>query len=169
MRIGLLADTHDRVPAIRQFLTEFAARDVSVVLHAGDFCAPFALEPVLEAHLPLVGVYGRSDGDLEGLQGTAARGLAVELFSSPHGFELGGRRILLVHELTDAPQRSLDASDIVVHGWLHRQEMRYREETLLVCPGEGCGWLHGEPGAAVLDLDNRDVEFLKLTGPEWTC
>jgi uncharacterized protein len=167
MRIGLLADTHDRVPAIREFMEQFTAREVRVVLHAGDFCAPFALEPILDTHLPLVGVYGRSDGDREGLQGTAARGLAVELYSSPHSFELGGRRILLVHQLSDAPERSLNASDIVVHGSLHRQEMRYRDQTLFVCPGEGCGWLHGEPGAAVLDLDSRDVEFLKLTGPEW--
>jgi hypothetical protein len=27
--------------------------------------------------------------------------------------------------------------------------------------------VHGEPSAAILDLETRAVEFLKLTGPEW--
>jgi predicted phosphodiesterase len=36
-----------------------------------------------------------------------------------------------------------------------------------VNPGEGCGWLHGAPSAAILDLDTKEVEFLKLSGPEW--
>ena len=34
MRIGVLADTHDRVPAVEEFLREFAQRGVTLVLHA---------------------------------------------------------------------------------------------------------------------------------------
>ncbi len=45
MRIGLIADTHDRVPAINALLREFLKRDVTFVLHAGDHCSPFSLKP----------------------------------------------------------------------------------------------------------------------------
>ena len=45
--------------------------------------------------------------------------------------------------------------------------MKTRGDTLVVNPGEGCGWVHGTPGAAVVDLASKQVEFLSLTGPEW--
>jgi len=54
-----------------------------------------------------------------------------------------------------------------VHGFSHIPEMKSRGDSLLVSPGEGCGWLHGAPTGAILDLDTKAVEFLKLTGPEW--
>ena len=46
MRVGLLADTHDRVPAVAALLKEMLARDVNFVFHAGDYCAPFSLKCV---------------------------------------------------------------------------------------------------------------------------
>ena len=41
MKIGLLADTHDRLPAVVELLRRFEAAGVTLVMHAGDFCAPF--------------------------------------------------------------------------------------------------------------------------------
>ncbi|MND09260.1 phosphodiesterase [compost metagenome] len=60
------------------------------------------------------------------------------------------------------------AHAVVIHGHTHLQEMKTRGDTLIVNPGEACGWLNGSPTAAVLDLDTKHVEFIKLTGPEWT-
>ena len=45
--------------------------------------------------------------------------------------------------------------------------MLFRSDSLLVNPGEACGWLYGVPGAAVLNLDTRAVQFLNLTEPQW--
>ena len=42
-----------------------------------------------------------------------------------------------------------------------------RGTTLIINPGEACGWLSGKPSAAVLDLDAMTVEWLSLEGPEW--
>lgn len=162
MLVGLLSDTHDRLPAIRALLEYMQERGVGMVLHAGDFCAPFALKPFIELNMPMVGVFGRNDGDHEGIRAYAQQGMGIELFESPHSFELGGQRILLVHDLVDAGQRSVEAHGVVVHGFSHREEMMIRGETLIVNPGEGCGWLHGEPSGAILDLDTKDVHFFKL-------
>lgn len=168
MRIGLLSDTHDRVPAVRALLEQMVAGGVSLVMHAGDYCSPFSLQPFHDLSLPLLGVFGRNDGDRDALQAAAKTGFgALELYESPHSFDIGGKQILLVHDIADVHQRSLDAHQIVVHGFTHVPEMKTREETLLVNPGEGCGWLHGAPTGAILDLDTKQVEFLKLTGPEW--
>ena len=167
MKIGVLSDTHDRMPAIREFLRQFAEAGVEIVLHAGDYCSPFALDPVVEAHVPMVGVFGRNDGDMEGLRAAAQSGVAIELFESPHSFKLGDHAILLVYDINDVQQRSISAHAFVFHGSLHQQEMKTRKDTLILNPGEACGWMHGSPTAAIVDLDSRHAEFLKLDGPEW--
>ncbi len=162
MKVGLLSDTHDRLPAIDSLVKYMQSKGVQLVLHAGDFVAPFALMPFVEASMPVIGIFGRNDGDREGLRAFAQRGVGIELFESPHSLELGGQRILMVHELAEVNQRSIEGHGIVVHGFTHREEMKERGETLIVNPGEGCGWLHGEPGGAILDLETRDVQFFKL-------
>src|SRR3954468_11024125 len=167
MRVGLMSDSHDRVPAIAEFVKQFQAAGIGMILHAGDFCAPFALDPFEEAHVSVAGVFGKNDADPPGLRARAMKAIGLELFESPHSFEIGGRRILLVHDLADMTERSIESHEIVVHGHLHRQEMKTRGETLIVNPGESCGWVNGKPTAAILDLDSRQVEFLTLSGKQW--
>lgn len=167
MKIGVMGDTHDRLPAIREFLRRFREEDVTLVLHTGDYCAPFALEPFVTQYQPLIGVFGRNDGDIEGLRAVAHSGVGIELFESPHSFKLGEHTVMLVHDISDVQPRSVAAHEFVFHGSLHQQEMKTRDDALIVNPGEACGWLHGSPTAAIVDLDSRHVEFVKLDGPEW--
>lgn len=162
MRVGLISDTHDRVPAIDAIAHEMMARGVGMVLHAGDYCAPFALQPFVEHSITLLGVFGRNDGDHQGLRAHAASAIGIELFESPHSVNVGGQHILIVHDIGDVNERSIEAHSIVIHGFTHREEMKTRGDTLIVNPGEGCGWLYGAPSAAVLDLDSKRVEFFKL-------
>lgn len=168
MLIGLMADSHDRVPAIRELLERIAERGAGMVLHAGDYCSPFSLSPFLELNIPFAGVFGRNDGDREGLKAFAAKGVGIELFESPHSIEVGGRRILLVHDLGEVAERSLESHEIIVHGFTHRQEMRELPGgATIVNPGEACGWLHGSSTAAILDLDTKEIEFISLTETAW--
>lgn len=167
MKVGLMADSHDRVPAVRELLRLMREAGATMVLHAGDYVSPFILGPFEEMHMTLAGVFGKNDGDQQGLLSRAQAGIGMELFESPHSFEVAGQQILLVHDLGDVQKRSVSAHGIVVHGFTHQQSMKSRGDTLLVNPGEACGWLHGTPGAALLDLDTRQVQFITLDGPEW--
>jgi uncharacterized protein len=167
MKVGLLADTHDRLPVIAELVSRMQEKGVGMILHAGDHCAPFSLGPLRERNLALAGVFGRNDGDPEGLRAFASAGMGTELYESPHSFEIAGRRIMLVHDIGDVSARSLRSHSIVVHGHTHQQEMRTRGETLIVNPGEACGWVFGTPSAAILDLEEIQVEFLALTEAAW--
>ena len=162
MRVGLMADSHDRIPAIAEFVRLMQAGGVSMLIHAGDYCAPWALRPIEEASMSLAGVFGRNDGDTQGLLAKASAGFGAELFGGPHSFEFGGERVLVVHDIGDVNERSIEAHSIVIHGFTHQQEMKTRGGTLIVNPGESCGWLYGAPKAAILDLDTKHVEFLTL-------
>lgn len=167
MRVGLLADTHDRVPAVDALLREMIARGVTFVLHAGDFCSPFSLKPFQDHGIAMAGVFGRNDGDPEGIAAFAAQGMGQELFESPHSIKLAEQKILMVHDIGDVVERSVLAHGIVIHGHTHLQEMKTRGDTLIVNPGEACGWLYGSPTAAILDLATKQVEFIKLDGADW--
>ena len=168
MLVGLMADSHDRVPAIRELLQRMTELGAGMVLHAGDYCSPFSLAPFLEMSIPFAGVYGRNDGDREGLKAFASRGVGIEMYESPHSLEVGGRRILLVHDLGEVADRSLESHEIIVHGFTHKQEIReLAGGATIVNPGEACGWLHGVPSAAILDLDTKQVDFISLTESAW--
>lgn len=167
MRIGLLADSHDRLPAMAEFARRFSDAGVDLTLHAGDFCSPFSLRPFEKAILPLVGVFGRNDGDHEGLRAEAANGMGIELYESPHFVNVGEHRILVVHDIGEVSQRTIEEHTVVVHGCTHRQETRTAGKTLLVNPGEACGWLHGQPTACILDVATLSVEVIALDRREW--
>jgi putative phosphoesterase len=167
MRVGVLSDSHDRVPAIAEFARLFREAGVGMVLHAGDHCSPFSLTPLLAADLPFAGVFGRNDGDHQGLLAEASKGMGTELYDSPHSVDVQGVRLLLIHDLSDVAERSVDAHAVVIHGCSHIRQSRTSGSTLLLNPGEACGWLFGVPTAAVLDLETLKVDFLTLDEAEW--
>lgn len=167
MKVGLMADSHDRVPAVAELLRLMRAGGATMVLHAGDYVSPLILKPFEDLHMTLAGVFGKNDGDHQSLQSRASAGLGLELFESPHSFEVGGHQILLVHDLADVHKRSIKSHSVVVHGFAHQQSMKMMDDTLLVNPGEACGWMFGTPGGAILDLDSKQVEFLTLDGQQW--
>lgn len=167
MRIGLMSDSHDRIPAIAELLKLMQQGGATMVLHAGDYVSPLALKPFEDMHMTLAGVFGKNDGDHQSLVSRAQAGLGMEIFESPHSFEVAGHQILLVHDLGDVQKRSVSKHSVIVHGFTHQQSMKTQGNSLVVCPGETCGWLHGTPGAAMLDLETKQVEFLTLDGPQW--
>lgn len=167
MLVGLMADTHDRLPAIAELVRRMQQAGVGFVLHAGDFCSPFSLVPFFSANVALGGVFGRNDGDPQGLRAKAAQGMGVELYESPHSFEINGKRILLVHDIGDVNERSIEEHALVVHGCSHRRETRTHGGVRIVNPGEACGWLGGEPSAAVIDLDTMEPDWLTLDAETW--
>ena len=167
MRVGLMADSHDRLPAIAELVARMQAKGAEFLLHAGDYCSPFSLTPFFEAQVPLSGVFGRNDGDPEGIRAKAQQGMGIELYESPHSFDIGGKRILIVHDIGDVNDRSIEGHALVVHGCSHERSEERRGNVLIVNPGEACGWLSGKPSAAVLDLDTMQVEWITLDGKEW--
>ena len=167
MKVGLMADSHDRLPAIAELLRLMREQGATMVLHAGDYVSPLSLKPFEDLHMTLAGVFGKNDGDHQSLLSRASAGIGLEIFESPHSFSVSGHQILLTHDIADVQKRSLKSHSIVVHGFAHKQSLREEGDTILVNPGESCGWLYGTPGAAVLDLDTKKVEFLTLDGPQW--
>ena len=160
MKIGVLADSHDNMPKIEAAVEIFARYSVEHVLHAGDFVAPFAIDPLRALGCRMLAVFGNNDGERLGL---AAR---IRDFGEVHDYlataTLGGRRIAIVHypELAEPLSRSGDF-DLVVYGHTHKVDY-HKDDTLLLNPGEVGGWLSGISTVAIVELETLEVEILEV-------
>lgn len=65
MLIGLISDTHDCFPMLDKVVEKLNKENVGLVLHAGDYVAPFTVIKFRELKAKLIGVFGNNDGDRE--------------------------------------------------------------------------------------------------------
>ena len=160
MKIGVMADSHDNVGKIRQAVALFNEEQVGLVLHAGDFVAPFAVQPLRDLSCRVVAVFGNNDGERIGLANQFV-GFG-EVHPNLATTTAAGRRIAVVHypELARPLARSGDY-DLVIFGHTHEVDERI-EKGLLLNPGEVGGWLTGRCTAALVDLESLKVDIRDL-------
>ena len=159
MRIGILSDTHDNMPQIRKACELFNAREVQMVLHCGDYCAPFALNPLNQIlKCGYGGVFGNNDGEHRGLQ-RIAQG---RIHPSPAEFTIGRWQVLVAHELAHPETAAGKAYRVVAYGHTHRADVKKQGNTLIINPGECGGWLYGRSTVAIADLDALEAEIIEL-------
>ena len=160
MLIGVMADSHDNVPKIEAAVELFNRHGVQHVLHAGDFVAPFAIDPLRQLACPVLAVFGNNDGERLGL---AARMREVgEIQPYLATTELADRRIAVVHypELAE-PLAKSRSFDLVIYGHTHRVDQR-QDQGLLLNPGETGGWLTGCATVATVDLTHLRVRLHEI-------
>jgi putative phosphoesterase len=162
--VGLIADTHDRLKMVDKAIKTLNEQKVKLVLHAGDYVAPFVIPRFNKLNAKLVGVFGNNDGDRELLKKRFTE-LGLEIHGSFAELNVDGLKIALLHgheeELLNALINS-EGFDVVVHGHTHKAEVYRKGKTLIVNPGEACGYLSGKPTIALLDTDERDVRIIEL-------
>ena len=158
--IGLITDTHDNKRAIEKAVVLFQQRDVGLVLHGGDFIAPFNARWMAGLQVPFVGVFGNNDGEKFGLRAHFEKLGPIHRAPYVHVWE--DKRILMLHEPdeVDALAQS-GAYDIIFYGHTHQIDIR-KGAVLVINPGEACGWTTGRETVGILDLKTMDVEIVDL-------
>jgi len=164
MRIGIISDTHDRLPFIEKAIKELNERDVELVLHAGDYCAPFVASRFKPLRAKMIGVFGNNDAERELLRRNFNE-IGIEIRGRFADIRAGDLRIALLHGEEQELLRSLmDAGsfDVIVYGHTHRAEVKRRNGVLVVNPGEVCGYLSGKATIALLDTHSMKVEIIQI-------
>ena len=158
--VGLIADTHDNRASVEKSVALFNEKEVGLVIHAGDFIAPFNARWMAGLNAPMVAVFGNNDGERFGLR--AQFESLGPIHRAPPAFDREGRRLLVMHEPdeVDALAES-GAYDVIVYGHTHEIDVR-RGETLVVNPGEAGGWVTGRCTVGLLDLQRLQVEILDV-------
>jgi len=164
MLIGVISDTHDRMPTIHAAMKIFVERKVEAVLHAGDFVAPFAAKILVGDGSPYAGgvplhcIYGNNDGERVGL-----KKVLPMVQDGPWRGEFGGKVIAMAHWIEWFKPGETDGADVVISGHTHEIVTETRDGVLYLNPGECCGWLTGRCTVALLDTETLDVETVDLT------
>lgn len=162
--IGILSDTHDNLPLIDEAVKRLNRYGVGLVLHAGDYISPFTVSHFKPLQVKIIGVYGNN---------CAERKLLKELFrdigADLRGFfaevSMEGLKIGLLHGHDEELLHAIIAScayDVVVYGHTHQTKVQRIGRTLVINPGEICGYLTGKSTMALLNLKTREVEIVVI-------
>jgi len=157
MLVGVISDTHDRVPMIEAALDLFERRNVQALVHGGDLVAPFAARCLTRFRGPLHVIYGNNDGERAGL-----KAILPQIQDGPLFVELGGQSVLVHHFIDWCDRADIEGADIIITGHTHDVVNRAEGDKLFLNPGECCGWVNGRCTVAILDTDGPDAEICEL-------
>ncbi|HEY8668405.1 MAG TPA: YfcE family phosphodiesterase [Tepidisphaeraceae bacterium] len=160
MLIGLLSDTHDRLPAMIAAVNLLRQRGAEFFIHCGDVGSEQILDQL--AGLPAAFVFGNNDWDLRSLE-RYAQSIGVQCLLHFGDLELGGKRIAVVHGddakllariLTDQEH------DYLLKGHSHQREDRRVGRTRIINPGA----LHRalQKSVALLNTETDELTFMPV-------
>jgi putative phosphoesterase len=159
--IGIMADSHDNVRSIKLAVSLFKEAGCNLVIHAGDFVAPFAARELANLSCPVKAVFGNCDGEKKGLEKVFHS--FGEIKKAPFVFCHENLNFLVTH--IPAARRSYPHSekhDVIIFAHTHKPEVRREKNTLLINPGEAGGWVSGKSTVALLDPTNLSVDIITL-------
>ncbi len=171
MLIGIMSDTHDNLPLIDKAAKKLLDEKVDLVLHAGDYVSPFVISHFKPFKGKFIGVFGNNDGDHELLRSRFGefnlelRGIFAEVKADDariallHGGEPG--IVLGPSELLKSLLSS-ECYDVIVHGHVHDAKVEQKGKTLIINPGEVCGYLTGKSSIALLDTRTMRAKIILL-------
>ncbi len=159
MKLGVMTDTHNNLPNVREIVRLFCDYGIDHLIHTGDVTQPAVLEALGSVGVPVTGVFGNNDqGELDRLR-RCCESLGFEFFQPPHRLTLHRRELLLAHDPLEVPD-DLRGVDLVLYGHTHRMVQERREKVLVFNPGECAGHLRGHNTVGVVDLETLGVELL---------
>ena len=159
MLVGVISDTHDRLPTFHRALELFKRLEVGAIFHAGDFVAPFAARLIAPNRLsvPLHCVYGNNDGERAGL-----KKMLPQLQDGTLRVELAGRRIAMHHYVDWFDKADHAWAEVLISGHNHEASVEQRDGRLYLNPGECCGWVNDRCTVATLDLATLDAQIIEI-------
>ena len=162
--VGIIADSHDNLPKIEAAVARLNDSDVELVLHAGDYCSPFAALRFQGLKSKMIGVFGNNDAERELLK-EKFESLGHEVRSRFLSLEIDNVRIGLLHgdeqNLLEDLTRS-QSYDLIISGHTHSLSKLQKGRTVCLNPGEICGYLSGRATIATFETSTRTIEIVDI-------
>ncbi len=172
MKLGVMADTHNNISIIEKAVALFNEMDVTLVVHAGDFRSPYAIEPLADLNCLVMGVFGNNDlrRERELTEAFEDIGIVIPSYRNHASIAHKGRGIAVTHYPRFAiPIAERGTHDIVVYGHSHRINHQVythtdseKRETLLLNPGATGSKRARCSTAAVVDLETLFTKIYRL-------
>jgi len=141
MKLAIMSDSHDNIWNMRKAVARVRREAADMILHCGDFVAPFMLKELAAAGIPVHGVFGNNDGDQYLLTRMALTEFKqIHLHGPLADIDADGFHVALTHYFMVA--RGLAATglyDLVCFGHSHQHHLETIGSTTLLNPGEIMG------------------------------
>jgi hypothetical protein len=172
MKIGVFSDSHDHMDNIRKVVDIFLEQKVEKVVHCGDIVAPFVVRVMGELEgkdIEVIGIYGNNDGERLGLYKWL--GKIMKMKGDFHEVVWNEKKIAIYHGTEKTILDCIIESqkyDLVLCGHTHQVRIEQQGKTLILNPGETCGYLFGKATCAVVDLasesfDTKSIRIIEIT------
>lgn len=161
MKLGIMSDTHGRVPATNEALKELRDAGAEALVHCGDVGSLEVLEAL--AGWRCWYVWGNTDY-ADGMWQSHVKAMGLPWPEGPLDLELAGKRIAVYHGHESTFTTALDKArhDYLFHGHTHRRNDYRIGAMRVINPGA----LHRASvrTVALLDLESDALQFLEVNG-----
>lgn len=163
MMIGIISDTHDNMYAVKKCADMMRDKGVEYILHAGDYAAPFVYQPLKDVSAKFFGVFGNNDCEKSMLiKRFGEFGKILGYFGE---IDIDRKKFVLYHgtyaNMTEALS-TCEKYDFFITGHTHKPYIKKSRNTLIINPGECCGYLTGKRTFAILDLEKDYAEIIEF-------
>lgn len=163
MLIAVMSDSHDNIWNLRDALAIIKKRNAEMIIHCGDFIAPFMLAELDQGGIPVHGVFGNNDGDKYLLTKFSLTSLTSITLYDPVGlFEVDGFKIGFTHHGIVGEGLAAGGNfNLVCFGHSHEYFFKKIGRTILLNPGEIMG-KNGFPSFCLVDTNTAKIEKIEL-------
>ncbi|MGC8819687.1 MAG: metallophosphoesterase [Fervidobacterium sp.] len=155
----IISDSHDNIPNVEKFMEIAKNRKVKWIFHLGDIVSPFLAPYFLDNGVEFLGIFGNNDGERLFL----IQKFQSKLHNGPYDVQVDNFRIFMMHEpYALLPAVKSQLYDFVFYGHTHRLDTYQEGKTLVINPGESCGYLTGRATAVILDPKTKEYEIVKI-------
>lgn len=155
----ILSDSHDNILKLKKIVEIVKERRITHIFHLGDIVSPFTAPYLLIDNVEFLGIFGNNDGE---------KLLLVQKFQNklhvgPYEKQIGDYRLFLMHEpYALRPAIKSQLYDFVFYGHTHQLDVRTEGKTLVVNPGEACGYLTDKATVIILNPWNKEYEIVEI-------
>ncbi|MBT8358293.1 MAG: metallophosphoesterase [Deltaproteobacteria bacterium] len=163
MLIAVMSDSHDNIWNLRKALGIVKGKGAGMIIHCGDFVAPFMLKELEEPGIPVHGVFGNNDGDQYLLTKFSLTVLSnITLYGIIGRVDIEGFTVGFTHQRAVADGLVAAGNyNMVCFGHSHEYLLNKIGQTIYLNPGEIMG-KEGMPGFCFVNTESDEVERVKL-------
>lgn len=155
-----MSDSHDHLENLRKAIDIAKQQGSEILIHCGDFCAPFVMDELANFPGEVHCVFGNIDDRF--LTSKKAEENKINLYGNIVKLNLSGKNIFITHLPEIAKAFALTSEfDAVFYGHTHKQKKETINNTLLLNPGEIMGRKE-KPSFAIYDTETGDAEFFRI-------
>ncbi len=148
---------------MEQIFRIFEDKGIREVIHLGDLISPFVLDWINTIYSgKLYIVRGNNDGELLFTMEKAKK-YSYMYFENSTMVELDHAKIAIMHKPVFVKELALSGVfNAVLYGHTHKAEIMQSKGTIIMNPGEACGYLTGKSSYGIINLKKGEGKI------EWT-